>query len=78
MKSEDSGSCKDTPIRIEDPNQFVPLNTNPSEVLEKRNRVSENWERKKIQTEQTVSTDCVHYTKALLCLWWFRFESRTE
>lgn len=39
MKSEDSGSCKDTPIKIEDPNQFVPLNTNPSEVLEKRNKV---------------------------------------
>uniref|UniRef100_A0A8C2HEA0 Adducin 3 (gamma) b n=1 Tax=Cyprinus carpio TaxID=7962 RepID=A0A8C2HEA0_CYPCA len=38
MKSEESGSCKDTPIRIEDPNQFVPLNTNPSEVLEKRNK----------------------------------------
>uniref|UniRef100_A0A672QMF7 Gamma-adducin-like n=1 Tax=Sinocyclocheilus grahami TaxID=75366 RepID=A0A672QMF7_SINGR len=38
MKSEESGSCKDTPIRIDDPNQFVPLNTNPSEVLEKRNK----------------------------------------
>ncbi|XP_051723707.1 adducin 3 (gamma) b isoform X2 [Ctenopharyngodon idella] len=41
LKSEDSGSCKDTPIRIEDPNQFVPLNTNPSEVLEKRNKIRE-------------------------------------
>nr|XP_055028602.1 adducin 3 (gamma) b [Misgurnus anguillicaudatus]XP_055028603.1 adducin 3 (gamma) b [Misgurnus anguillicaudatus] len=41
MKSEDSGSCKDTPIKIEDPNQFVPLNTNPSEVLEKRNKIRE-------------------------------------
>uniref|UniRef100_A0A8C1U3C7 Adducin 3 (gamma) b n=1 Tax=Cyprinus carpio TaxID=7962 RepID=A0A8C1U3C7_CYPCA len=41
MKSEESGSCKDTPIRIEDPNQFVPLNTNPSEVLEKRNKIRE-------------------------------------
>uniref|UniRef100_A0A9J7XIJ9 Adducin 3 (gamma) b n=2 Tax=Cyprinus carpio TaxID=7962 RepID=A0A9J7XIJ9_CYPCA len=38
MKSEESGNCKDTPIKIEDPNQFVPLNTNPGEVLEKRNK----------------------------------------
>uniref|UniRef100_A0A4W4H9Y4 Class II aldolase/adducin N-terminal domain-containing protein n=1 Tax=Electrophorus electricus TaxID=8005 RepID=A0A4W4H9Y4_ELEEL len=38
MKSEESGSCTDTPIKIEDPNQFVPLNTNPTEVLEKRNK----------------------------------------
>ncbi|XP_067311770.1 adducin 3 (gamma) b [Pseudorasbora parva] len=41
MKSEESGSCKGTPIRIEDPNQFVPLNTNPSDVLEKRNKIRE-------------------------------------
>lgn len=41
MKSEESGSCKDTPIKIEDPNQFVPLNTNPGEVLEKRNKIRE-------------------------------------
>ncbi|XP_016890854.1 adducin 3 (gamma) a isoform X1 [Cynoglossus semilaevis] len=37
MKAEDTG----TPIRIEDPNQFVPLNTNPTEVLEKRNKIRE-------------------------------------
>uniref|UniRef100_A0A669DIY4 Adducin 3 (gamma) a n=1 Tax=Oreochromis niloticus TaxID=8128 RepID=A0A669DIY4_ORENI len=36
MKADDPG----TPIRIEDPNQFVPLNTDPTEVLEKRNKVS--------------------------------------
>lgn len=36
MKAEETG----TPIRIEDPNQFVPLNTDPSEVLQKRNKVS--------------------------------------
>ncbi|KAJ7325190.1 hypothetical protein JRQ81_018210 [Phrynocephalus forsythii] len=30
-----------TPIKIEDPNQFVPLNTNPSDVLEKRNKIRE-------------------------------------
>uniref|UniRef100_A0A8C5HEW8 Gamma-adducin-like n=1 Tax=Gouania willdenowi TaxID=441366 RepID=A0A8C5HEW8_GOUWI len=36
MKADETG----TPIRIEDPNQFVPLNTNPNEVLEKRNKVS--------------------------------------
>lgn len=40
MRSEDGGSSSGTPIRIEDPNQFVPLNTNPSEVLQKRNKVS--------------------------------------
>uniref|UniRef100_A0A1A8RPE6 Adducin 3 (Gamma) a n=1 Tax=Nothobranchius rachovii TaxID=451742 RepID=A0A1A8RPE6_9TELE len=37
MKADETG----TPIRIEDPNQFVPLNTNPSEVLEKRNKIRE-------------------------------------
>uniref|UniRef100_A0AAY5EBK1 Class II aldolase/adducin N-terminal domain-containing protein n=1 Tax=Electrophorus electricus TaxID=8005 RepID=A0AAY5EBK1_ELEEL len=37
MKSEDASTS--IPIRIEDPNQFVPLNTNPSDVLEKRNKV---------------------------------------
>ncbi|XP_076834432.1 adducin 3 (gamma) b isoform X1 [Brachyhypopomus gauderio] len=41
MKSGESGSCMDTPIKIEDPNQFVPLNTNPTEVLEKRNKIRE-------------------------------------
>lgn len=28
-----------TPIRIENPNQFVPLYTDPQEVLEMRNKV---------------------------------------
>ncbi|XP_060767605.1 adducin 3 (gamma) a isoform X2 [Neoarius graeffei] len=41
MRSEDGGSSSGTPIRIEDPNQFVPLNTNPSEVLQKRNKIRE-------------------------------------
>ncbi|XP_036402085.1 gamma-adducin-like isoform X3 [Megalops cyprinoides] len=41
MKAEDAGNTSGTPIRIEDPNQFVPLNTDPSEVLEKRNRIRE-------------------------------------
>ncbi|XP_036805142.1 gamma-adducin isoform X7 [Oncorhynchus mykiss] len=41
MKSEEGGNSSGTPIRIEDPNQFVPMNTNPSEVLEKRNRIRE-------------------------------------
>ncbi|KAG7268632.1 hypothetical protein CRUP_016574, partial [Coryphaenoides rupestris] len=36
MKAEETG----TPIRIEDPNQFVPMNTDPSEVLQKRNKAS--------------------------------------
>lgn len=40
MKAEDSSKVSSgTPIKIEDPNQFVPLNTNPNEVLEKRNKV---------------------------------------
>lgn len=40
MKADDSSKTSGgTPIKIEDPNQFVPLNTNPSEVLEKRNKV---------------------------------------
>uniref|UniRef100_A0A671VHD1 Adducin 3 (gamma) b n=1 Tax=Sparus aurata TaxID=8175 RepID=A0A671VHD1_SPAAU len=30
-----------TPIKIEDPNQFVPLNTDPTEVQDKRNRIKE-------------------------------------
>ncbi|XP_049552980.1 gamma-adducin isoform X2 [Orcinus orca] len=39
MKAEDSSKVSSgTPIKIEDPNQFVPLNTNPNEVLEKRNK----------------------------------------
>ncbi|CAJ1053229.1 adducin 3 (gamma) a isoform X2 [Xyrichtys novacula] len=37
MKADETG----TPIRIEDPNQFVPLNTDPSEVLKKRNKIRE-------------------------------------
>ncbi|TRY69602.1 hypothetical protein DNTS_032723 [Danionella cerebrum] len=41
MKSEDGISSSGTPIRIEDPNQFVPLNTNPSDVLQKRNMIRE-------------------------------------
>uniref|UniRef100_A0A8C0T3K2 Adducin 3 n=1 Tax=Canis lupus familiaris TaxID=9615 RepID=A0A8C0T3K2_CANLF len=39
MRAEDSSKVSSgTPIKIEDPNQFVPLNTNPNEVLEKRNK----------------------------------------
>lgn len=42
MKADDSSKTSGgTPIKIEDPNQFVPLNTNPSEVLEKRNKVKD-------------------------------------
>ncbi|KAM4583772.1 adducin 3 (gamma) a isoform 2-T5 [Odontesthes bonariensis] len=37
MKADETG----TPIRIEDPNQFVPLNTDPSEVRDKRNKIRE-------------------------------------
>uniref|UniRef100_A0A8D0BQH3 Adducin 3 n=1 Tax=Salvator merianae TaxID=96440 RepID=A0A8D0BQH3_SALMN len=42
IKAEDSSKLSGgTPIKIEDPNQFVPLNTNPSDVLEKRNKIRE-------------------------------------
>ncbi|XP_041865797.1 adducin 3 (gamma) b isoform X2 [Melanotaenia boesemani] len=41
MKSSQPGNSVGTPIKIEDPNQFVPLNTNPHEVLNKRNRIKE-------------------------------------
>ncbi|XP_060895912.1 adducin 3 (gamma) b [Labrus mixtus] len=41
MKSSEPGNSIGTPIKIEDPNQFVPLNTNPTEVLDKRNRIKE-------------------------------------
>uniref|UniRef100_A0A8C7XU88 Adducin 3 (gamma) b n=1 Tax=Oryzias sinensis TaxID=183150 RepID=A0A8C7XU88_9TELE len=41
MKSSQPGNNAGTPIKIEDPNQFVPLNTNPTEVLDKRNRIKE-------------------------------------
>ncbi|XP_024863668.1 adducin 3 (gamma) a isoform X2 [Kryptolebias marmoratus] len=37
MKAEELG----TSIRIEDANQFIPLNTDPSEVLQKRNKIRE-------------------------------------
>lgn len=40
MKSSQPGNNVGTPIKIEDANQFVPLNTNPAEVQDKRNRVS--------------------------------------
>uniref|UniRef100_A0A8C8EQY7 Class II aldolase/adducin N-terminal domain-containing protein n=1 Tax=Oncorhynchus tshawytscha TaxID=74940 RepID=A0A8C8EQY7_ONCTS len=39
MKSEETSNGTGTPIKIEDPNQFVPLNTNPTDVLEKRNLI---------------------------------------
>ncbi|XP_029031725.1 adducin 3 (gamma) b isoform X1 [Betta splendens] len=41
MKSSQPGNNAGTPIKIEDPNQFVPLNTDPTEVLDKRNRIKE-------------------------------------
>ncbi|KAM9344664.1 adducin 3 (gamma) b [Symphorus nematophorus] len=41
MKSTEPGNNVGTPIKIEDPNQFVPLNTDPTEVQDKRNRIKE-------------------------------------
>ncbi|KAM3863436.1 gamma-adducin-like [Diretmus argenteus] len=43
MKSSEPGNSSGTPIRIETPNQFVPLNTDPIEVLDKRNRIREQY-----------------------------------
>lgn len=41
MKSADPTNSSGTPIKIEDPNQFVPLNTDPTEVMNKRNKIKE-------------------------------------
>ncbi|XP_075698939.1 gamma-adducin isoform X2 [Rhinoderma darwinii] len=41
MKAEELDKTGGYPIKIEDPNQFVPLNTNPTDVLEKRNKIRE-------------------------------------
>ncbi|KAM4635901.1 gamma-adducin isoform 1-T2 [Discoglossus pictus] len=42
MKADEfNKSSSGFPIKIEDPNQFVPLNTNPTDVLEKRNKIRE-------------------------------------
>ncbi|XP_019125948.2 gamma-adducin [Larimichthys crocea] len=41
MKSSQPGNNIGTPIKIDDPNQFVPLNTDPTEVQDKRNRIKE-------------------------------------
>ncbi|XP_063818715.1 gamma-adducin isoform X2 [Pseudophryne corroboree] len=42
MKTDEfNKSSSGYPIKIEDPNQFVPLNTNPTDVLQKRNKIRE-------------------------------------
>ncbi|XP_003228565.1 beta-adducin isoform X2 [Anolis carolinensis] len=42
MKADEvEKSSSGTPIRIENPNQFVPLHTDPQEVLEMRNKIRE-------------------------------------
>ncbi|XP_077311196.1 gamma-adducin isoform X1 [Lithobates pipiens] len=41
MKSNELNKNSGYPIKIEDPNQFVPLNTNPTDVLQKRNKIRE-------------------------------------
>uniref|UniRef100_A0A8C4NVW0 Adducin 3 (gamma) b n=1 Tax=Dicentrarchus labrax TaxID=13489 RepID=A0A8C4NVW0_DICLA len=41
VPSEGNSNSIGTPIKIEDPNQFVPLNTDPTEVQDKRNRIKE-------------------------------------
>ncbi|KAM3912708.1 gamma-adducin isoform 2-T5 [Leptodactylus fuscus] len=42
MKADElSKASSGNPIKIEDPNAFVPLNTNPTDVLEKRNKIRE-------------------------------------
>ncbi|XP_055502945.1 gamma-adducin-like [Leucoraja erinacea] len=40
-KKADNTANSGTPIKIEDPNQFVPLNTDPREVHDKRNKIRE-------------------------------------
>jgi hypothetical protein len=65
MKSEEGGNSSGTPIRIEDPNQFVPMNTNPSEVLERRNRVSH---RSRISYPPCILTINISRRKAKLTL----------
>ncbi|XP_056131398.1 beta-adducin isoform X3 [Lampris incognitus] len=39
MRTEEVTQAGSTPIKIENPNQFVPLFTNPQEVLETRNKI---------------------------------------
>ncbi|XP_078269531.1 adducin 3 (gamma) a isoform X2 [Rhinoraja longicauda] len=41
MKADNTANSSGTPIKIEDPNQFVPLNTDPREVQDKRNKIRE-------------------------------------
>lgn len=40
LKTEELTQGSSTAIKIENPNQFVPLFTNPQEVIETRNKVS--------------------------------------
>lgn len=39
MKTDEINQAGSTPIKIENPNQFVPLFTNPREVIETRNKI---------------------------------------
>ncbi|KAK7933309.1 hypothetical protein WMY93_004205 [Mugilogobius chulae] len=39
MKTDEVNQAGSTPIKIENPNQFVPLFTNPREVIETRNKI---------------------------------------
>lgn len=39
MKTDEVNQAGNTPIKIENPNQFVPLFTNPREVIETRNKI---------------------------------------
>lgn len=43
MKSADPTNTSGTPIKIDNPNQFVPLNTDPTEVMNKRNKIKEQY-----------------------------------
>lgn len=40
LKAEEMTQAGSTAIKIENPNQFVPLFTNPQEVIETRNKVN--------------------------------------
>lgn len=72
IKAEDSSKVSGgTPIKIEDPNQFVPMNTNPSDVLEKRNKVRHEDVHCFFLTGSVINLSCLfrkHFLKTCLVL----------
>lgn len=64
MKSLEPGNSIGTPIKIEDPNQFVPLNTDPTEVVDKRKRVSEKLPHFSHSVHVRRNSNCLHCIQA--------------